>query len=153
MNLLRKISFISLLLLSAVLAFGNNMANDTLINDSKDAKGESLLKSTVIFFQTGQFQPNEKDRSLMVKAIADMKNRTSVSFVISGYTDPSGSSDYNQRLSEKRAEEIKKILIDEGIEESRIMVNSFGESKSENLTQKEFYTMRKVEIKPLIMTK
>lgn len=153
MNLLRKISFISLLLQSAVLAFGNNMANDTLINDSKDAKGESLLKSTVIFFQTGQFQPNEKDRSLMVKAIADMKNRTSVSFVISGYTDPSGSSDYNQRLSEKRAEEIKKILIDEGIEESRIMVNSFGESKSENLTQKEFYTMRKVEIKPLIMTK
>jgi len=153
MNLFRKISLLSLLLLLAVLAFGNSMASDTLIDNKKDAKGESLLKSKVIYFQTGQFQPNEKNRSLIVKGIADMKSKTSISFVISGYTDPSGSSEYNQLLSEKRAEEVKRILIAEGIEESRIMVNCYGENKSENLPQNEFSTMRKVEIKPIIMMK
>ncbi|CAN5169727.1 porin OmpA [soil metagenome] len=48
--------------------------------------------------------------------------------VITGYTDRIGSSQYNQKLSERRALAVKTYLVGKGIEESRLKAQGKGEA-------------------------
>jgi len=47
--------------------------------------------------------------------------------VIIGYTDSTGDESYNQRLSLRRAEAVKKLLVKAGISEYRIGIDGLGE--------------------------
>ena len=49
---------------------------------------------------------------------------------IDGYADPRGEDNYNLELSTRRAEAVTDYLVEKGIERERIMIRSFGESKS-----------------------
>lgn len=53
-----------------------------------------------------------------------------------GYADEIGNSDYNQSLSQKRAENVKQILVDAGISASRMTVKANGEDNSVNKSSK-----------------
>ncbi|SER09961.1 OmpA-OmpF porin, OOP family [Solimonas aquatica] len=50
---------------------------------------------------------------------------------ISGHTDAIGSEGYNQALSERRAQKVKQYLVRKGVDEGRISLYSYGESKPE----------------------
>ncbi len=63
---------------------------------------------------------------------------------IFGYTDASGSLQYNQKLSKLRAESIKKWLMLNGIDQSKIEIIAMG---PENVNGKSPRLSRKAEIK------
>ena len=76
-------------------------------------------------------------------------NKSSVE--ISGHTDSTGSSDYNQRLSEQRAQSVASYLISGGVQASRLFVLGRGESApiASNDTPQGRQTNRRVEIRIL----
>jgi outer membrane protein OmpA-like peptidoglycan-associated protein len=47
--------------------------------------------------------------------------------VVQGHTDSTGSDEYNQRLSERRAESVVRYLVGEGIARERITAVGYGE--------------------------
>lgn len=47
---------------------------------------------------------------------------------VEGFTDPAGSSDYNLRLGQRRAEAVKAYLVAEGLAAERVRAVSYGES-------------------------
>lgn len=47
--------------------------------------------------------------------------------LIEGHTDSVGSADYNQRLSEERANSVRMALLNRGVASTRIMVQGLGE--------------------------
>jgi OOP family OmpA-OmpF porin len=49
--------------------------------------------------------------------------------VIEGHTDVSGSPEYNQRLSERRAESVKQYLVEHGVPAEQLRTEGFGESR------------------------
>ena len=51
------------------------------------------------------------------------------SLEIQGHTDNKGGDDYNQKLSEDRANAVKKYLVDKGIKAERIIAKGFGLTK------------------------
>jgi outer membrane protein OmpA-like peptidoglycan-associated protein len=58
---------------------------------------------------------------------------------VEGHTDSSGPADYNQRLSEKRAETVKNALVQRTVDSRRINAVGFGESRpisSDNATNR-----------------
>ena len=58
---------------------------------------------------------------------ADLKGST---FVVAGHTDAAGSEGYNQDLSERRADSIKRYLTDKyGIAGADLVTVGYGESK------------------------
>jgi outer membrane protein OmpA-like peptidoglycan-associated protein len=63
-----------------------------------------------------------------IKELADfMKVHSTVTVVIEGHTSKIGSSEYNQKLSQNRAEAVKRILIDEfSIDKSRLNAVGYG---------------------------
>jgi outer membrane protein OmpA-like peptidoglycan-associated protein len=48
--------------------------------------------------------------------------------LIEGYTDSTGSESFNQALSERRANAVKKVLIDAGISGNRLATRGYGEA-------------------------
>ena len=48
---------------------------------------------------------------------------------VEGHTDSTGSESYNMDLSSRRAEAVKNLLVQKGVEPSRILTIAYGESK------------------------
>lgn len=47
---------------------------------------------------------------------------------VEGFTDPVGSTSYNQRLGQRRAEAVKELLVQNGLEAGNVRVVSYGEA-------------------------
>ncbi len=64
-----------------------------------------------------------------LKEIADiLKNNPDLKVEIAGYTDNVGSEEYNAKLSQKRAEAVKKVLIKVyGIDAKKLTAKGYGE--------------------------
>ncbi len=58
-----------------------------------------------------------------------LEKNEDVKIQIDGHTDAIASEQYNQQLSEKRANAVREYLISKGIDESRLRTKGYGESK------------------------
>jgi len=61
--------------------------------------------------------------------IAYLKEHSSSPVVVEGHTDSKGTDNYNQKLSERRANAVRQYLIQRGIASARIKVVGYGEQK------------------------
>jgi len=68
--------------------------------------------------------------------------------LVAGHTDTSGGADYNQTLSENRAETVKKYMVENGVEEANLSVVGYGETQpiANNKTAKGRALNRRIEI-------
>jgi outer membrane protein OmpA-like peptidoglycan-associated protein len=74
----------------------------------------------------------------------DLKGST---FVVAGHTDAAGSDAYNQDLSERRADAIKRYLVDKyGINGTDLVTVGYGESKLKDPDQPLSEVNRRVQI-------
>jgi outer membrane protein OmpA-like peptidoglycan-associated protein len=75
---------------------------------------------------------------------ADLKGST---FVVAGHTDAAGSEAYNQDLSERRADSIKRYLVDKfGINGSDLVTVGYGKSKLKDPNQPMAEVNRRVQV-------
>ncbi len=54
---------------------------------------------------------------------------------LEGHADPRGSVEYNQSLSERRVDRVKRFLVEQGVPDANIQTKAFGEQ--ENLTDRQ----------------
>ena len=75
---------------------------------------------------------------------AELKGST---FVVAGHTDAAGGEGYNQELSERRAESIKKYLVDKyGITGTDLVTVGYGKSKLKDPNQPMAEANRRVQV-------
>jgi outer membrane protein OmpA-like peptidoglycan-associated protein len=75
---------------------------------------------------------------------ADLKGST---FVVAGHTDAAGGEAYNQDLSERRADSIKRYLVDKyGIRGSDLVTVGYGKSKLKDPSQPMAEVNRRVQV-------
>jgi OmpA-OmpF porin, OOP family len=84
---------------------------------------------------------------ILDEAVAILKERQGVKVVVEGHTDWTGPEDYNQKLSERRAQSVKDYLVQNGIAADRLETKGFGESKPayDNTTKEGRFRNRRVE--------
>lgn len=100
--------------------------------------GPVLLTCETIYFNTNQSSVgnNTKDRYLDSKentaifnrAMAKLNENPSYRASINGHTDSRNTDDYNQKLSERRANEVMQDMIAKGFPANRIGAVGYGES-------------------------
>ena len=88
-------------------------------------------------------QKYSEELSTIVSVLKEFSNED---VVITGYTDHRGSDAYNNKLSLRRAEAVKKYLVEQGINASRMTTS--GEGKDPKTTGSESLTIsaRRVEV-------
>ena len=80
-------------------------------------------------FDKDILKPEGKSR-LDAEVVEKMKAHPEVEMVlITGHTDRIGDAKYNQKLSERRANSVKKYLMSQGIAENRLHTVGKGESE------------------------
>lgn len=84
-----------------------------------------------------------------IRNLADfMKEYGQTSTVVEGHTDSVGTDAYNQRLSERRANAVRDVLVNQhGLDSSRIEAVGYGESRpvADNATEEGRAINRRVE--------
>jgi OOP family OmpA-OmpF porin len=87
-----------------------------------------------------------------VKDLADYQKKTGIAFELRGYTDITGSQQYNQKLSKQRAEAVMEKLIELGVAPAKLSSKGLGskEPVADNSTTAGRDKNRRVEavIKP-----
>lgn len=114
----------------------------------EDARGTVLNLAGSVLFTSGRSDLNATGRDRLA-GLADALKRMGGSHVtIEGYTDSTGSKELNQRLSEARAQSVKRVLVENGVEANRIDTVGRGEDNpvADNSTPEGRASNRRVEV-------
>lgn len=88
----------------------------------------ATFKGDVFFdFDSAAMKPGAYSEIDRVTPVLVKYNHTAIQ--VEGHTDAIGTEAYNQQLSEQRAETVKNVLIQRGIDPKRIRSVGFGESQ------------------------
>ena len=87
------------------------------------------VKMENIFYEFGRWeltQASEKEMDALIKLLNDNPN---ITIELSAHTDMKGNEEFNQELSQKRAQACCDYLIKKGIEKERLTPVGYGKSK------------------------
>ena len=111
---------------------GNSAAADSLQAVIDQIKADQLNFYAMPFsvlYDVNEWNVSDEEMD-KVKAVARvMKDNSDVKIMVVGFADYTGSDQYNMKLSEKRANEVKRLLVKKyGIAEDRISTDYKGKS-------------------------
>ena len=86
------------------------------------------LKNYIVFFDFDQASITAQAQAILEQAAATAKKGHVVHIQLTGHTDLTGSGEYNQKLSVRRAEAVKAALVKLGLDASEINVQGKGKS-------------------------
>jgi len=109
-------------------------AENSVVNSSTDANAmtmseiENKLPTVYFAFDKYDITPEMQAKIDAAAALGNTEAAKSLSVKLEGNCDEWGSDEYNFALGLKRAEAVKKALVADGVEASRISMVSYGES-------------------------
>ncbi|MEO0627811.1 MAG: DUF6089 family protein [Bacteroidota bacterium] len=82
-----------------------------------------------VYFATDRSNRDQLDRAILdeVAELLQREGAEDISIRFEGHADRRASEEYNQRLSERRAEGAMQYVIDKGVDASRVSMIGFGE--------------------------
>jgi outer membrane protein OmpA-like peptidoglycan-associated protein/opacity protein-like surface antigen len=88
---------------------------------------ELLVRLNWVHFNFDRATLTQAGRDTLDRVVGTLQQRANLRIAVEGHTDPYGSDDYNQGLSERRAQAVVTYLTRAGIAADRIVQKGFGE--------------------------
>ena len=125
----------------------NGGCPDKVITEDAERKLNEFAKT--ILFNTGEYTFKEGVTEQLDEIVFIMNQYKAAQFRIEGHTDSAGPSLSNLRLSDNRANAVRKYLISKGISSKRLTAQGFGEEHpiDTNRTPEGRENNRRVELK------
>ena len=92
-----------------------------------DADGRIALYGILFDFDKATLQ--QASAKQLQDVLTLLQTNPTLRLEIHGHTDSDGSADYNQQLSQRRAESVRQYLVLFGIDPSRLQAKGYGESR------------------------
>ncbi len=128
------------------------------LNLEPEIKQDQVIEFHNIYFGFGSSNIEDSSKSVLDRIVEVMKEKVSMEIELSGHTDSKSSTEYNQQLSQKRAESAKAYMVDKGIAPERVQAVGYGESRLLNhcsdgveCSDEEHAVNRRLEVKILKM--
>jgi OOP family OmpA-OmpF porin len=105
------------------------------------------LKGVTFEFNKARLRPDSK--TVLDTVVEILKRYPDMQVELAGHTDNVGSDEYNQKLSEKRAEAVRQYLVDAGIPSGNMTSAGYGEKEpiETNDTEEGRELNRRVELR------
>jgi outer membrane protein OmpA-like peptidoglycan-associated protein len=88
-----------------------------------------VARTYLVFFDFDRADLTDRARQIIGEAATNSQRVTSTRIEVSGHADRSGTPQYNQRLSERRAAAVAAELERRGVPRSAMAIQAFGESR------------------------
>jgi OmpA-OmpF porin, OOP family len=117
--------------------------------EGTNTEGIWVVDEAYFDFDESEIKPGAFD---YLNEIAEvLKTHPEITVKVQGHTDNIGTKEYNEALSIRRAKAVKTYLTDRGINEDRLILEGFGQSKPAvpNTTDRGRSLNRRVELHPM----
>lgn len=99
----------------------------------KQLQAEQTERGTVVtlgdvLFDVDKAQLNPGGQRNVSQLAGFLNQNSDRQVLIEGFTDSTGSAEYNRQLSERRANAVRDALVDEGVDARRIRTRGYGEA-------------------------
>ncbi|MFK7970714.1 MAG: OmpA family protein [Bacteroidia bacterium] len=123
------------------------------IGDAEQAVAlEATEEEVIIYFPTGsKDRIKAADVEAAIDRLVESQKRTGRSVSVTGHTDSQSSAEFNLGLSQRRAREVRQILINKGVAAAKVSASGLGENqpKASNDNEAGKARNRRVEVKLL----
>jgi outer membrane protein OmpA-like peptidoglycan-associated protein len=120
--------------------------NDVL--QTTDTPRGLVVNMADVLFETGKYNLSTDAQLKLAKLSGIIQAHPGLNLAIEGYTDTTGSADFNMKLSQQRADTVRDFLISQGLLPDTITSKGFGEANpiADNSTAAGRKQNRRVEI-------
>ena len=120
--------------------------NDVL--QTTDTPRGLVVNMADVLFETGKYNLSTDAQLKLAKLSGIIQAHPGLNLAIEGYTDTTGSADFNMKLSQQRADTVRDFLIAQGLLADTITSKGFGEASpiADNSTPAGRKQNRRVEI-------
>lgn len=87
-----------------------------------------LVQSAVVTFTFDQWEIDNRAQTSLLEVVKQLKETPDLVVDLEGHTDAVGSVPYNLQLSQRRAEAVRRFMVEQGVELQRIHTIGFGEA-------------------------
>jgi len=129
----------------------NRMASEALSSLRPGYSAEDLtgaLNKQIINFAPGSAQIPRESRELLDQSASAIKSApTGTVLEVGGHTDNTGNAAANQKLSQQRADAVRRFLVNEGVGADSLVSKGYGSDKpvASNDTQEGKFQNRRIE--------
>jgi outer membrane protein OmpA-like peptidoglycan-associated protein len=100
---------------------------NSVMATSETARGLIVNMSDVLF-DTGKYTLKPGTQVSLAKVSGILQAYPGLKLQVEGYTDTVGSADFNQKLSENRADAVRDFLVSQGVQMNNIAATGYGQS-------------------------
>lgn len=93
------------------------------------APPQAVARTYLVFFDWDRADLTDRARQIIAEAAAAAPSVNTTRIEVAGHADRSGTPQYNQRLSERRANNVAAELVRRGIARNLIAISAFGETR------------------------
>ncbi|HEY0308245.1 MAG TPA: OmpA family protein [Acidobacteriaceae bacterium] len=101
---------------------------NAVLQTTENARGLIVNMSDVLF-DTGKYTLKSGTQVTLAKVSGILQAYPGLKLQVEGYTDSVGGDDYNQKLSENRANAVRDFLIKQGVGADSISATGYGKTK------------------------
>jgi outer membrane protein OmpA-like peptidoglycan-associated protein len=95
---------------------------------TRDSARGLIANMSGVLFKSGSFELLAGARERLAKVSGIVLAYPNLRLSVEGHTDSVGSDDYNQQLSERRAEAVRDYLVQQGIASEAVSASGFGKT-------------------------
>jgi outer membrane protein OmpA-like peptidoglycan-associated protein len=85
-----------------------------------------VADSMDVYFGFDQAELSDGTQTALLGLVKELQSNPGTTVELGGFTDPKGSRDYNYQLSQRRVEAVRRFLIEQGVEITRILSVGLG---------------------------
>jgi outer membrane protein OmpA-like peptidoglycan-associated protein len=104
-----------------------NQLNSIL--QTRDSARGLIVNMSDVLFDTGSYTLKPGAREKLAKISGILLAHPGLTMQIEGHTDSVGTDDFNQQLSERRADSVRDFLAEQGVPASSITAKGFGKTQ------------------------
>jgi outer membrane protein OmpA-like peptidoglycan-associated protein len=98
------------------------------ILETRDTPRGLVITMADVLFDTGKYEIRPSTREQLAKLSGILLAHPGLNLEVEGYTDSTGSDEFNQRLSEQRASTVREYLVGHGLTSDSVKATGFGKA-------------------------
>lgn len=100
-----------------------------LILETRDTARGLIVNMADVLFDTGKFALRPLAREKLAKLSGIVLSHPGLNLAVEGHTDSVGGDEYNQKLSEQRADSVRSYLLEQGLTPDQVTATGFGKTQ------------------------